>query len=59
MEIEALYKQTKIKVAHYKNTSDDTYIKLVKSFQKKKEDRNLKSVSKEAKRDTDPDLKAA
>ena len=48
MEIEALYKHTKIKAAHY--TSDDVHIKLVKSFQKKKEDRNLKSVFKDARR---------
>ena len=50
MEIEALYKHTKIKAAHYFNTSDDVHIKLVKSFQKKKEDRNLKSVFKDARR---------
>ena len=50
MEIEALYKHTKIKAAHYINTSDDVHIKLVKSFQKKKEDRNLKSVFKDARR---------
>ena len=50
MEIEALYRQTKIKVAHYINTLDDTHIKLVKYFQKKKEDKNLKSVFKDAKR---------
>ena len=41
MEIEVLWKQTKIKVAHYINTSHDAQIKLVKSFQKKKEDRNF------------------
>ena len=29
MDIEALYKQTKIKVAHYINTSDDAHLKLV------------------------------
>ena len=50
MEIEALYKHTKIKAAHHINTSDDVNIKLVKSFQKKKEDRNLKSVFKDARR---------
>ena len=50
MEIEALYKHAKIKAAHYINTSDDVHIKLVKSFQKKKEDRNLKSVFKDARR---------
>mgnify|MGYP007094297872 CR=1 FL=1 len=50
METEELYKQTKINVAHYINTSDDIHIKLVKSFQKKKEDKNLKSVFKDAKR---------
>ena len=32
MEIEALYKQTKIKVVHYINNWDDAHIKLVKSF---------------------------
>ena len=37
----------------YINTSDDTHIKLVKSFQKKKEGRNLKSASKGAKRYAD------
>ena len=38
MEIKALYKQTKINEDHYISTSDDTLnIKLVKSFQKKKE----------------------
>ena len=50
MEIEAFYKHTKIKAAHYINTSDDVHIKLVKSIQKKKEDRNLKSVFKDARR---------
>ena len=50
MEIEAFYKHTKIKEDHYINTSDDVHIKLVKSFQKKKEDRNLKSVFKDARR---------
>ena len=53
MDIEAIYKQTKIKIAHYINTSVDTHIKLVKSFQKKKEDKNLKSVFKDAKRYAD------
>ena len=53
METEELYKQTKINVAHYINTSDDIHIKLVKSFQKKKEDKNLKSVFKDAKRYAD------
>ena len=53
MEIEALYKQTKIKVAHYISTSDDAHIKLVTSFQKKEEDRNLKSVFKDTKRYAD------
>ena len=40
----------KIKVAHYINTSDDEHIKLVTYFQKRKENRNLKSVFKDAKR---------
>lgn len=53
MEIEALYKQTKINVAHYINTSGYTHIKLEKSFQKKKEEKNLKSVFKDAKRYAD------
>ena len=53
MEIEALYKQTKINVAHYINTSGYTHIKLEKSFQKKNEDKNLKSVFKDAKRSAD------
>ena len=50
IEIEALYKHTKIKVALYLNTSEDEHIKLVKSFQKRKEDRSLKSVFKDSKR---------
>ena len=53
MEIEALYKQTKINEAQYINTSGYTHIKLEKSFQKKKEDKNLKSVFKDAKRYAD------
>ena len=40
-------------MAHYINTSDDAHIKLVKSFQKEKEDRNLKSVFKNAERNAD------
>lgn len=40
MEIEGLYKHTKRKAAHYINTLDDVYIKMVKSFQKKKEEKN-------------------
>lgn len=40
----------KIKVAHCINTLDDEHIKLVKYFQKRNEDRNLKSVIKDAKR---------
>ena len=35
---------------HFFNTSVAEHIKLVKSFQKKKEDRNLKSVFKDAER---------
>ena len=50
IEIEALYKHTKIKVAHYLNTSDAEHIKLDKSFHKRKEDRSLKSVFKDSKR---------
>ena len=50
MEIEALYKHTKIKATHDVNTSDDAHIKLVKCFEKKKEDRNLKSEFKDARR---------
>ena len=50
IEIEALYKHTKIKVAHYLNTSEDEHFKLVKSFQKRKEDRSLKSVFKDSER---------
>ena len=41
METEVLWWQTKIKVAHYIKTSHDAHIKLVKCFQKKKEDRNF------------------
>lgn len=40
MEIEAHHKHTKRKSAHYINTLDDVYIKMVKSFQKKKEETN-------------------
>ena len=36
MEIEGLYKHTKRQSAHYINTLDEVYIKMVKSFQKKK-----------------------
>ena len=45
IQIEALYKYTKIKAAHYINTSNDVHIKLLKSFQKKKEDRNSRMLS--------------
>ena len=52
MEIKDIYNHTKIKMAppHFFNTSVAEHIKLVKSFQKKKEDRNLKSVFKDAER---------
>ena len=40
----------KIKAANEINTSDDVRNKLVRSFQKKKEDGNFKSVFKDAKR---------
>ena len=50
MEIKAIYNHTKIKMTppHFFNTSVADHIKLVKSFQKKKKDRNLKSVFKGA-----------
>lgn len=50
MEIKAIYNHTKIKMTppHFFNTSVAEHIKLVKSFQKKKKDRNLKSVFKGA-----------
>lgn len=38
----------KFKTLNYINTTDDVHIKLVKSFQTKKEDRNLKLVSLDA-----------
>lgn len=47
MEIEGLHNYTKRKAAHYINTLDDAYIKMVKSFQKKKEEPKLKSVFKD------------
>ena len=50
IETELLYKNTKLKVAHYINNSDDPHIKLCKSFQEEKEKRNLRSVFKDAKR---------
>lgn len=54
MEIKAIYNHTKIKMTppHFFNTSVAEHIKLVKSFQKKKKDRNLKSVFKDAERYT-------
>ena len=42
IEKEALYKHTKIKTAHNLDTSDDEHSKLVKYFQKRKEDKSLK-----------------
>ena len=53
MQIEARYKQKKIKEVHYINTSDDTHNKLVKTFHKKKEGKNLKAVFKDTKRFTE------
>ena len=50
IKIKTLYKHTKIKVAHYLNTSEDEHIRLVEPFQKRKEDRILKSVFKDSKR---------
>ena len=50
IEIESVYKNTKLKVAHYINNSEDPHIKLVKSFQNEKEKRNLRSVFKDGKR---------
>ena len=38
----------KLKTLNYINTTDDVHIKLVKSFQTKKGDRNLKLVSLDA-----------
>lgn len=39
-------KHTKRKAAHYINTLDDVYIKMVKSFQKKKEEKNWNPYSR-------------
>lgn len=47
INIENLYKTTKIKTAHYISTSKDPHIELVNSFQKHKEDRNLRSIIKD------------
>ena len=41
IEIESLYKNTKLKVAHYIKNSDDPHIELVKSLQKEKEKKKL------------------
>lgn len=50
IELETLYTNTKIKVANYINNSNDPHIKFVKSFQIEKEERNLRSIFKDAKR---------
>ena len=50
IEIESVYKNTKLIVARYINNSEDPHIKLVKSFQNEKEKRNLRSVFKDGKR---------
>ena len=44
MEIEALYKHTKIKADNDINNSDDVQIKLVKFFQKKNEDTEIEII---------------
>ena len=50
IELETLYKNTKLKVANYINNSTDQNIKLVKSFHLEKEQRNLRSIFKDAKK---------
>ena len=50
VELETLYKNTKIKIANYINNSKDQHIKLVKSFQLKKEQSHLRSIFKDAKK---------
>lgn len=53
MEIEALYKHTKIKADNDINNSDDVQIKLVKSFRRKTKTQKLKSLFKDAKRNAE------
>ena len=50
IEIESLYTNTKLKVAHYINNNEDPHIKLLKSFQNEKGKRSLRSVFKDGKR---------
>ena len=49
IEIESVYKNTKLKVANYINNSEDPHIKLFKSFQNEKEKRTCGQYSKMAK----------
>ena len=48
--LETLYKNTKLKIANYINNSKDQHIKLVKSSQLKKEQSQLRSIFKDAKK---------
>ena len=53
VELETLYKNTKLKVANYIHNSKDQHINLVKSFQLKKEESHLTSIFKDAKKYSD------
>ena len=53
VELETLYKNTKLKVANYIHNSKDQNVKLVKSFQLKKEESHLRSIFKDAKKYSD------
>ena len=50
VELETLYKNTKLKIANYINNSKDQHIKLVKSSQLKKEQSHLRSIFKDARK---------
>ena len=50
VELETLYKSTKLKIANYISNSKDQHIKLVKSSQPNKEQSHLRSIFKDAKK---------
>ena len=53
VELETLYKNTKLKVANYIHDSKNPHVILVKSFQLKKEESHFRSILKDAKKYSD------